>query len=99
MLPIEELDLSARTANALINNDIKTVRDLVMLSETASSEAKPTRVVSEAMSIPPAIAASQKPDFMSSAALIKAPALEEHAVENVHTGPVKPYFSAIKVET
>lgn len=34
MLPIEELDLSARTANALLNNDIKTVRDLVTLSET-----------------------------------------------------------------
>lgn len=34
MLPIEELDLSARTANALLNNDIKTIRDLVMLSET-----------------------------------------------------------------
>lgn len=33
MLPIEELDLSARTANALLNNDIKTVRDLVTLSE------------------------------------------------------------------
>lgn len=34
MLPIEELDLSARTANALINNDIRTIRDLVTLSET-----------------------------------------------------------------
>ncbi len=34
LLPIEELNLSARTANALINNDIKTIRDLVMLSET-----------------------------------------------------------------
>ena len=33
MLPIEELDLSARTANALLNNDIKTIRDLVTLSE------------------------------------------------------------------
>lgn len=33
MLPIEELDLSARTANALLNNDIRTVRDLVTLSE------------------------------------------------------------------
>ena len=32
-LPIEELGLSARTANALINNDIKTVRDLVSLSD------------------------------------------------------------------
>lgn len=32
-LPIEELGLSARTANALINNDIKTVRDLVTLSD------------------------------------------------------------------
>ena len=34
MLPIEELGLSARTANALTNNDIKTVRDLVMLSDS-----------------------------------------------------------------
>ena len=34
MLSIEELDLSARTANALLNNDIKTIRDLVTLSET-----------------------------------------------------------------
>lgn len=33
MLPIEELDLSARTANALLNNDIRTIRDLVTLSE------------------------------------------------------------------
>ncbi len=33
-LPIEELDLSARTANALLNNDIKTIRDLITLSET-----------------------------------------------------------------
>jgi DNA-directed RNA polymerase subunit alpha len=40
MLPIEELDLSARTANALINNDIKTVRDLVMLSETDLKDLK-----------------------------------------------------------
>ena len=34
LLPVEELGLSARTANALVNNDIKTVRDLVMLSES-----------------------------------------------------------------
>lgn len=33
MLPIEELELSARTTNALINNEIKTIRDLVTLSE------------------------------------------------------------------
>lgn len=32
-LPIEELGLSARTANALVNNNIKPVRDLVALSE------------------------------------------------------------------
>lgn len=32
-LPIEDLDLSARTANALLNNDIRTIRDLVVLSE------------------------------------------------------------------
>ena len=40
MLPIEELDLSARTANALSNNDIRTVRDLVTLSETDLKELK-----------------------------------------------------------
>ena len=31
--PIEELSLSARTTNALMNNDIQTVKDLVMLSD------------------------------------------------------------------
>ncbi len=31
--PIEDLNLSARTANALVNNDIRTVHDLVTLSE------------------------------------------------------------------
>ena len=40
MLPIEELGLSARTANALINNDIKTIRDLVMLSDSDLKELK-----------------------------------------------------------
>ena len=40
MLPIEELELSARTANALLNNDIKTIRDLVTLSETDLKELK-----------------------------------------------------------
>ena len=30
---IEDLDLSARTANALVNNDIRTINDLVTLSE------------------------------------------------------------------
>ena len=40
MLPIEELDLSARTANALLNNEIRTVRDLVTLSETDLKELK-----------------------------------------------------------
>ncbi len=39
-MPIEELDLSARTANALINNDIKTIRDLVMLSESDLKDLK-----------------------------------------------------------
>ncbi|MBR3353611.1 DNA-directed RNA polymerase subunit alpha [Candidatus Saccharibacteria bacterium] len=37
---IEDLELSARTANALLNNDIKTVRDLVTLSETDLRELK-----------------------------------------------------------
>lgn len=40
MLPIEELGLSARTANALINNEIKTIRDLVMLSDNDLKELK-----------------------------------------------------------
>ena len=40
LLPIEELDLSARTANALLNNDIKTIRDLVMLSENDLKDLK-----------------------------------------------------------
>jgi len=39
-LPIEELGLSARTANALINNEIKTVRDLVALSEVDLKDLK-----------------------------------------------------------
>ncbi len=39
-LPIEELGLSARTANALVNNDIKTVRDLVALSEVDMKDLK-----------------------------------------------------------
>ena len=38
--PIEELDLSARTANALVNNDIRTVHDLVTLSEQELRELK-----------------------------------------------------------
>lgn len=37
---IEELSLSARTANALINNDIRTVHDLVTLSEQDLRELK-----------------------------------------------------------
>jgi DNA-directed RNA polymerase subunit alpha len=38
--PIEELSLSARTANALVNNEIRTVRDLVTLSEQDLRELK-----------------------------------------------------------
>jgi DNA-directed RNA polymerase subunit alpha len=37
---IEELGLTARTANALINNDIRTVHDLVTLSEQDLRELK-----------------------------------------------------------
>lgn len=40
LLPIEELDLSARTANALLNNDIRTIRDLVTLSESDLKDLK-----------------------------------------------------------
>ena len=38
--PIEELNLSARTANALLNNDIKTIQDLVTLSESDMKDLK-----------------------------------------------------------
>lgn len=38
--PIEDLNLTARTANALVNNDIRTVHDLVSLSETDLRELK-----------------------------------------------------------
>ena len=40
MTPIEDLNLSARTTNALINNDIHTIRDLVMLSDAELRELK-----------------------------------------------------------
>lgn len=39
-LPIEELNLSARTTNALINNEIRTIRDLVTLGEQELRELK-----------------------------------------------------------
>jgi DNA-directed RNA polymerase subunit alpha len=38
--PIEDLNLSARTANALVNNDIRTVHDLVTLGDTELRELK-----------------------------------------------------------
>lgn len=38
--PIEELSLTARTANALINNEIRTVQDLVTLTEQDLRELK-----------------------------------------------------------
>lgn len=38
--PIEDLNLSARTANALVNNDIRTVHDLVTLGEQDLRELK-----------------------------------------------------------
>jgi len=40
MMPVEEMGLSARTANALLNNEIRTIRDLVMLSESDLKELK-----------------------------------------------------------
>lgn len=40
MMPIEELNLTARTTNALINNDIRTINDLVTLTETDLRELK-----------------------------------------------------------
>ena len=40
MTPIEDLNLSARTTNALINNDIHTIRDLLSLSEAELRDLK-----------------------------------------------------------
>lgn len=39
-MPVEELDLSARTTNALISNDIKTVNDLVSLTDEEMDDLK-----------------------------------------------------------
>ncbi|HET9722054.1 MAG TPA: DNA-directed RNA polymerase subunit alpha C-terminal domain-containing protein, partial [Candidatus Saccharimonadales bacterium] len=40
MTSIEDLNLSARTTNALINNDIHTIRDLISLSEAELRDLK-----------------------------------------------------------
>lgn len=40
MTPIEDLNLSARTTNALINNEIRTINDLVTLGESELRELK-----------------------------------------------------------
>jgi DNA-directed RNA polymerase subunit alpha len=40
MVPIEDLNLSARTTNALINNDIHTLKDLFSLSDAELKELK-----------------------------------------------------------
>lgn len=40
MTSIEDLNLTARTTNALINNDIRTINDLVTLSDTEMRELK-----------------------------------------------------------
>lgn len=40
LTPIEDLNLSARTTNALLNNDIRTIKDLVTLSDTEMRELK-----------------------------------------------------------
>lgn len=40
MTPIEDLNLSARTTNALINNEIRTIRDLVTLGDAELRELK-----------------------------------------------------------
>lgn len=40
MTPIEDLNLSARTTNALLNNDLRTIKDLVTLSDTELKELK-----------------------------------------------------------
>lgn len=40
IMPVEELDLSARTTNALISNEIKTVNDLVSLTDEELDDLK-----------------------------------------------------------
>lgn len=40
LTPIEDLNLSARTTNALINNDIRTIKDLVTLGDAELRELK-----------------------------------------------------------
>ena len=40
MTPIEDMNLSARTTNALVNNDIHTLKDLFSLSDSELRELK-----------------------------------------------------------
>lgn len=40
MTPIEDLNLSARTTNALLNNDLRTIKDLVTLSDSELKDLK-----------------------------------------------------------
>lgn len=40
LTPIEDLNLSARTTNSLLNNEIKTIKDLVMLGDAELKELK-----------------------------------------------------------
>ena len=40
MMPIEDLNFSARTSNALINNDIHTLKDLFSLSDAELRDLK-----------------------------------------------------------
>jgi len=40
MTPIENLNLSARTTNALVNNDVHTIQDLVTLSDSELKDLK-----------------------------------------------------------
>lgn len=47
----EELNLTARTANALVNNDIRTVHDLVTLSEQDLRELKENSVARLSMKL------------------------------------------------
>ena len=39
-IPVEDLNLSARTTNALINNDIHTIKDLFALSDAELRDLK-----------------------------------------------------------
>ena len=71
-------------------------KGLQRAADTESSALNPSMVKRHSESAPPAITASTMPARSNRAPDANAFALEEHAVEMVHAGPVIPLSAAMK---